>query len=447
MPTENDLLDVRAALERQAMDDAREAEEAQRRQPSGGRIPDFLSGAGSYILNRTPGVAGHMAGGPLPPETTAATVGGMAPGVGLSFLVPGSGGLGMLAQGGLSAGLEALRPEASKESILKEGAFGAAATGLGDLAGRALGGMAARVKARIAKGAEQIVRTQSDSLRTLADTLGGLGQFNQQQQQVITQGWVRAIGEQADNLGPEVRQAAAKRIGAAMDAALPTGPVDVTEAYTVLAEIPGEVFPGKARLLAEVAQAENNPKAYQAAMRSLRDSARFMMQKEPGWGDELVQGMNLLSDAGEQAGAANTRVVREQYKNLMMLESIPTVRRTGQVPALAAEARVFSRYGPGVSRRAGEGLLPESAEAIAVTQAASSEAASRFRSSGTTERGVQSEVAQDALGLMTGQTNPSAFIRSAGTLFGVGPLAGLASQGAPAPLAGRAGAALGREKE
>lgn len=106
MPTENDLLDVRAALERQAMDDAREAEEAQRRQPSGGRIPDFLSGAGSYILNRTPGVAGHMAGGPLPPETTAATVGGMAPGVGLSFLVPGSGGLGMLAQGGLSAGLD-----------------------------------------------------------------------------------------------------------------------------------------------------------------------------------------------------------------------------------------------------------------------------------------------------------------------------------------------------
>jgi hypothetical protein len=447
VPTENDILDVRAALDRQAMQDEQERQQAARRVPSTGVVGDFLAGAGSYILNRTPGVAPHMQGGPLPPDTAAATVGGIAPGAGVGMLLPGAGPLGMAAQGGLSAFLEYLRPGSTPATVAKEGAFGAAATGAFDLAGRAVGGMAQRIRALQAEGAKQIVRTQSETLRTVADTLGGLGQFNQQQQHIITKGWVRAIGEQADDLGPEVRREAAKRIGAVMDAALPSGPVDVTEAYTLLDEIPAEVFPGKRRLLAEVAQAENNPRAYQKAMAALREASRNMMQRDPGWGDEVVQSLNVLGEAGEAAGAANTRVVREQYKNLMILESIPTVRRTGQVPALSMEARVFSRYGPGVSRRAGEGLLPESAEAIAVTQAASSELAQKFRSSGTAERGAQAEVAQDALGLLTGQTNPSAFIRSAGTLFGVGPLAGLASQGNPAPLAGRLGAAVVRDDQ
>ena len=355
--------------------------------------------------------------------------------------------MGMLAQGGLAAGLEYLRPESTGASVAKEGAFGAAATGAMDLLGRAGGGMAARLRARIAKGADEIVRTQSESLRTVADTLGGLGQFNQQQQQVLTKGWVRAIGETADDLGPEVRAAAAKRIGAAMDAALPVRPVDVTEAYQLLDDIPNEVFPGKSRLLAQVAKAENNPKAYQTAMAELRNGIRGLMKEAPGWGDEAVQAMNALGDAGEAAGAASTKVVREQYKNLMTLESIATVRRTGQVPALSAEERIFSRYGPGVARGATDRLEPATAEAIAVTQAASSELARKFRSSGTAERAAQGEVAQDALGLLSGQTNPSAFIRSAGTLFGVGPLAGLASQGKPIPALGRAGAAAAREKE
>lgn len=447
MPSEQDRLDVQAALERQAMAAAAEAEQAARRQPSEGPFPDFLTGAGAYILNRTPGVAPHMQGGPLPPDTTAAKIGGMVPSAGLGLLLPGAGVPGVVAQGGLSSFLEYLRPDSTPASVAKEGAFGAAMTGAFDLAGRAIGGMAKRIAARRAAGAAQIVRTQSESLRTLADTTGGLGQFNKQQQHVITKGWARAIGETADDVGPEVRRAAAARIGAAMDAALPTGPVDVTEAYTLLAEIPGEVFPGKGRLLAEVAQAEGNPIAYQKAMSALREASRNMMRRDPGWGDEVVQALNVLGEAGEAAGAANTRVVREQYKNLMLLESIPTVRRTGQVPALSAEARTFARYGPGVSRRAGEDLLPETADAIAVTQAASSELASKFRSSGTAERSMQGEVAQDAFGLLTGQTNPSAFIRSAGTLFGVGPLAGLASQGAPAPMAGRIGAELAREKE
>jgi len=447
VPTENDVLDVQAALDRHAMDQAAAEAVSRRRLPSEGPLGDFLSGAGSYILNRTPGIAPHLAGGPLPPDTVAATVGGMAPGVGLSLALPGAGGVGIAAQGGLAAFLEYLRPASTPASVVKEGAFGAAATGAGDLFGRAVGGMAARVRARMGQGGEQIVKSQSQRLQTVADTLGGLGRFNQQQQAVITRGWVRAIGESADDLGPEVRLAAAKRIGAAMDAALPKRPVDVTAAYEVLADIPGAVFPGKNRLLAQVARAETSPIAYQTAMREVRDGIRGLMKEAPGWGDEAVHGMNLLADAGEAAGAADTRVVREQYKNLMTMESIGAVRRTGQVPALSAEERVFNRYGPGVSRRAGQGLLPETADAIAVTQAASSELAKKFRSSGTAERGAQAEVAQDAVGLLTGQTNPSAFIRSAGTLFGVGPLAGLASQGAPAPVAGRVGAAAARDRQ
>ena len=241
--------------------------------------------------------------------------------------------------------------------------------------------------------------------------------------------------------------AAAKRQGAAMDAALPTGPVDVTETYVLLDAIPGDVFPGKDRLLENLKQAETNPKAYQTTMRGLRDAIRALMKEAPGWGDEAMEAMQVLGVAGEAAGAANTKVVREEYKNLMMLESIGTVRRTGQVPAISAEERVFSRYGPSVARGGTERLEKATAEAIAVTQAASNELARKMGSSKTTERGLQAEVAQDALGLLTGQTNPSAFIRSAGTLFGVGPLMGLASQGKPIPGLGQAGAAAAREKQ
>ena len=250
-----------------------------------------------------------------------------------------------------------------------------------------------------------------------------------------------------DENNPMALQSAIVGISQVQEPGLAVRPVDVTAAYQLLDDIPNEVFPGKSRLLAQVAKAENNPKAYQTAMAELRNGIRGLMKEAPGWGDEAVQAMNALGDAGEAAGAASTKVVREQYKNLMTLESIATVRRTGQVPALSAEERIFSRYGPGVARGATDRLEPATAEAIAVTQAASSELARKFRSSGTAERAAQGEVAQDALGLLSGQTNPSAFIRSAGTLFGVGPLAGLASQGKPIPALGRAGAAAAREKE
>lgn len=445
MPTERDQLEVIAALERDGMADQRRAAEQARRLPSEGRIGDFLMGAGSFIAQRTPGIAEHMQGGPLPPDTTAANVGGAAPGIGLSFLVPGAGGAGMLAQGGLSAGLEALNPDSSKADVVKAGALSAAFTGVADLAGRAVSGIAARARARYGEAAARIVKTQSERLRTIADNFGGLGQFNAQQQGVITKAWVRAIGEKADDLAPEVRQRAAERIGKVMDEALPKGPVDITEAYALLDEIPGEVFPGKSRLMTTIAKAETSPEAYQNAMRLMRDGVRNLARAAPGWADEAVQGMNLLAEAGEAAGAANTRVVREQYKNLMSLEAISTVRRTGQVPALSAEQAIFSKYGPGVSRRGGEGLLPETVDAIQITQAAAGEAARRFRSSGTAERGALTEATQDAMGLMTGATNPSQLVRSVGTLLGVGPLAGLASQGAAQPLAGRAGAAVGNE--
>ena len=168
MPSETDALDIRAALERQAMAEDAEQKEAARRLPSEGPGSDFLMGAGSYILNRTPGIAPHMQGGPLPPDNLASTLGGMAPSTGLSMFVPGSGVAGVLAQGGLSAGLEYLRPDSTNASIMKEGAFGAAATGAFDIAGRTLGGMGARIRAKMAQGADEIVRTTSQRLSTLA---------------------------------------------------------------------------------------------------------------------------------------------------------------------------------------------------------------------------------------------------------------------------------------
>jgi len=418
------------------------------RPPSEGVFSDLFLGAGRFILERTPGVREALPKDmdEFVPDTRAAKVGEALPGIGLSMLAPGAGVGGMAAQGLIAGGLEALREDSTAADIAVAGGTSAALTGLFDVGGRAVKGMAGRLWNRYMTGREQILRTQSEGLRTAAETLGGLGAFNRAQQRVINRAAVEAIGETGDALTPEIRRAAASRIGRIMDEALPTGRVDVTEAFTVLDDIPASVLPGKARILELVQRAEVSPRAYQDAARALRDAGRTVARSpNSAFADEVFNGLHSLTTAGEAAGAANTSLVREQYKNLILLESIPTVRRTFQVPALSAESALYRGYGGGVSRTAGERLSEGTRRFIETTQAAAEEAASRFRSSGTSERLAQTEVAQDAVGLLTGSTSPSSLARTAGTLFGVGPLLGAAAMGSEAPVAGRTGAAAAAE--
>jgi hypothetical protein len=456
--TREEYLALQSALEAHpdTTPQAPQADPGARRLASQGVFKDTLAGGALELARRL-----RLDPGIQAPDTQAAQIGQDLPAAVGSIVLPGSGLAGMGAQAGGAALWERLRPGSDWTSTAMQGGAAGLMTGAGDLLGRAVSGavnrfraadmvdgpigtMANRVRAAIGLQGNQVVRSQSERLTRMAETFGGMGAINQAQQRVVTNAWVDAIGEQGTQLTPDVRRAAAERIGAAMDAALPQRPVDITDAFTVLDDIPAEQFPGKARLMGTLARAENDPAAYQQATRDLRDAARSAARGNPAWADEFTQGLDALMQAGEDAGAASTRIVREQYKNLMLLESIPTVRRTGHVPVLSAEQRVFTKYSPGTARRAGEGTLPATQRAIEVTQAGAQEAALRFKSSGTAERGVEAKVAMDVADVATGGAPLSSLLKSLGPLAGSRVL-GTAAVGTASPNAGRLGAQTARE--
>jgi len=429
----------RAEIERRAaLELARSNSVMASRARSGGPIADFVVGFGNEFARLLPGVDPP---GLRPPDTLAASAGDFAPETLASFALPARGLLGVAAQGALGGGAQLLRnPDDPLGAGFAAGLSGAG-TLVGDIGGRTITGTAARVINRI-RGSAQLLRTKSQTLRTLSETLGGSGGFNQQQQRVVNRAWTEALGEGGDIVSPRVRQRAAERIGNEMDAALPTSTVDVAAPAVTLNNVPGSVFPGKTRVLQNLAKAIDDPKAYQSVTRELRDTIRKMRRSPElsAWADEVSRGLDELGEAGTKAGAANTRVVREQYKNLMLLESIPTVRRTGNVPPISAEGRIQSQFGKSTTRNAGQGTLPETERAIGTTQEAAAELSGRFRSSGTAERGAQAEAAQDVVGVLTGQTSPSRLLRTLGTLAFIGPVAGAAATGRNVPGTGQLGA-------
>lgn len=407
------------------------------RAQSGGLVADFAVGVGNEFASLM-----QLDSPPVrAPDTLAASAGAFLPETLASLALPAKGLLGVTAQGALAGGAQLLRDP--NDPLGAAFATGMAGTGtlVGDIAGRTVTGTAARVVNRI-RGNARLLRTNSQTLRTLSETLGGSGGFNQQQQRVVNQAWTEAIGEGGDQVTGKVRKRAADRIGKEMDAALPTGTVDVAPAVVTLNAVPGSVFPGKTRVMQNLAKAIDDPKAYQAVTRELRDTIRAMRRSPDlsAWADEVSRGLDELGQAGTAAGAADTRVVREQYKNLMLLESIPTVRRTGNVPPISAEGRVQQQFGKSTTRSGGQGTLPETERAIGTTQEAAAELSARFRSSGTAERTAQAEAAQDVMGVLTGQTSPSRLLRTLGTLAFIGPVAGAAATGRNVPGTGQLGA-------
>lgn len=404
---------------------------------------DFLVGMGEWMARRGLGEYDPNQSGP---DSFSATMGRAAVPIAASMALAAtnpamaSGRLAILGQSALGAALEATDQGSTAGSIMLQGALAGAGQAVGDVGTRAFRGATLRVLQRV-EGYKEILPTQSQTLRTISETIGGMGGMNRAQQKVVTRAAAEAIGEQADMLSGAVRRQAAQRIGAVMDAALPTQPVLVDDALALLDDIPADLAPLKG-VRRSIEEAANDPAAYQVATRKLRDLAKTVARKDPAWGAHITDTLDSLVTAGEKAGAVNTRVAREQYKNLMMLESIPAVRRTGQVPAMSTESKIFAAYGAGTARRSGQGTLPATQRFIEVSQDAAEELARGFRSSGTAERQVLGEAAKDTLGLMTGGTSPQAWVRSVGTIIGVGPLTGAAAMGAPARFTGAFGAGL-----
>ncbi len=414
----------------------------------GGFGEQFSIGFGEFLSDRVPSLRSEIRA----PDTLGVNIGRAFPFAGAAALgaaaAPGllaSGSTAMIGQGLIAAGVEATDPQASPGEIATTGLSAAVGQGAGDIGSRALSGMARRIGARLANlgrsvAQRKVVTTQSPRLRTLAETLGGLGKAKAEQQKILNAAAVEAVGETGDKLTPALRLKAAKRIGEAMDAALPTGPVDVTDAYVTLDEIPGSLFPGKRRILDRLEKAELSPEQYQRVTRELRDMITSMAGRPEAI--EVSRALDSLVKAGEAAGAPSTRIVREQYKNLLTLENIASFRRSGgEVSPLAAENALKKAYGIGTLRKTGEGTLPSTRRFIEVTQTLAEEAAAGFRSSGTAERQVQAEAAEAVTGLLTGQ-GPGRAARSLGTILGAGPVIGAASMGVPVTGAGALGVGL-----
>ena len=327
--------------------------------------------------------------------------------------------------------------------IAKEMAFGAVGQAGGDLLSSAGRGVLVRLHdALMARAGQASIRPVTRrSLQTLSETLGGMQRFNRQQQDIVNQAWADSIGESGErSLTNAVRDRAARRIGQVMDDALPIEAVDVTDAYVQLDSIPSEVFPGKARVMRLLERAELDPPAYQEAMAELREA----MRNAGSFNGEVARGFDMLGEAGQRAGAANTRIAREQYKNLMLVESLNATWNSGDVsaPMMARAMRTGrSGYGNATVRQGGANTLEPTQRAIQTTQDAAEETAQRFRSSGTTERAVQQEAAEAGVGLLTGRTDPSSVLQQLGKIGLVGPLSGLAAVGGPTRYGGAVGVA------
>ena len=409
----------------------------------GGEVGDFLLGAGEFASDRVPSIRSDIRA----PDTLAADVGRAAFPTAASFLIPAAasaggftgGGLASLAgQATLQAGLEAADPTATGKDIA---AAGGLALG-GDIAGRVLGRVVTGSRAAMqATRGNAIARTQSERLRTVAETLGGGRILGRANQRIVNRDWARAIGQEGDLVTKQMRQEAFETITKGMDDVLPTGTVDVTDAFVILDDL--DNFPGKARLLDKIARAEMTPRAWQDAMRTMRDTMRKVSQSP----DQLLAGeinaaFDALSEAGIEAGANKqiSRVLREKYKNLMLLESMPALRRTGDVPVFSAETKIFNSFGNRVGRGDVNRLLKPTQRAFIRTQELAEDLAKRERSSGTAQRNVVAEAAQETASVISGAQQPGVLTGTLGAIS-AGPALSIAAVGQATPRVGAAGIA------
>ena len=401
----------------------------------GGEAGDFLLGAGEFASDRVTALRSDIRA----PDTVAADIGRMAFPAVAAFGAPTAGLAGLASQATLQGGITALDPAATGKDI----ALSAGAALGGDIAGRVLGRVltGSRATQQALRG-NAIARTQSERLRTVAETLGGGRILGRANQRIVNREWGEAIGEDGANLiDKNVRQSAFTRITEGMDDVLPTGQVDVTEAFVILDDL--DNFPGKARLLDKIARAEMTPRAWQDAMRTMRDTMRKVAQSP----DQLLAGeINLafdsLSEAGITAGAnaGKSRILREQYKNLMLLESMPALRRTGDVPIFSAETKIFNQFGNRAGRGDTERLLPPTQRAFARTQELAEDLAQRERSSGTAQRNVVAQAAQETAAVISGAAEPGILTGTLGAIT-AGPALSVAAVGRATPRVGAAGIA------
>lgn len=291
-----------------------------------------------YILDRLPegaktGALRELPGGAIEGVQQARPV---SSAIGQAFFpiaagmaVPGAGVGGIAAQGAVQGGLEALRQDSTLGDIGTATAFGAG--------GQALGNMATRVATGIARGVQasrggKALTTTSKGARLAAETGLGRGLVDDINQKLLLKKVGNVLGIQ--NLKKLTRKSlgdGAKNIGKIYDDALrTTSPVDVTESFVQLSDLPPTAVPGRNKLIElfnKVDADPGNPTALRALHRALRDT-RAKMNSNPltqSWVDDMDDVLGLLDDAAATAGADTgmLQVANQRWKVLKTLEETP----------------------------------------------------------------------------------------------------------------------------
>lgn len=402
-----------------------------------GQVGAFDVAAGKFFADRIPGMDNSAPA----PGGVGGFLGSIAPSVAVGAAVPSAGLGGILAQGGVQAGLERLRKGSDWGSTAAAGAWGAAGTAAGNMASRVVSGIYQMGRAALTR---QIVTHTDDALRLASEGTGGARLIGAINRRAVDQAAAASIYQQADNLAPEVLANAADDIGRMFDNATPAS-YDPTQARQLLDAIPDTNFPGKARIM----ELANRTDSYTALHRVLRD-AELKMARNPqlsAWSDEVGQARQALEASGVGADQALLTRAREGWKNLRNLESIAEVVDTGHVPAGRA-MRVFSSetkgYGTSLKRAAEAGTQPETQVFTSILRQLAADKGAA--TSGTAERLTATAAGLGILGgLASGELTPEQAVKLVAAGAIVSPSLAAASVGTAARLPGAVGGAAGAE--
>lgn len=412
---------------------------------TGGILDELAIGAGHAVASRSLGL---LDADVAPPDTLAASIGGALPLIAGSLLAPGT----IAAQAAFAGGAELLRDPTNLKGAAGQAVLAGGGAGLGNLASRVLTGIRGTA-GEIGQTLGQ--RTGSNLLQRLEAGLSSGGGFDALKKATtlkLNQTAAKSIGQNADNLSPDVLQRAAVGIGSIFKNLLPT---------TSRANIAGlrasidDLSSGVAgtRLGRAMPDADDISGDQLVALRAaLVDRSRTLKGSAPGAADDLDV---IIDDLDEiVAGIIGPdalpllRVAREGWKNLKILESLPTVRATGNVGArqLAGRLAAPRGYGSTFIRDRG-GVLKETQDLFNATRQAGrlseivgdSGTATRLAALGTVGFVAGAALEGDIEGALTG-----AAIGLTPALLGrLSTAAGRVATGTPSALATRIGGAAG----
>jgi len=321
-----------------------------------GIIDELRIGGGKFFADRIPGIDNSVAA----PDTLAAGVGAAIPAIALSLAAPGTVG----AQALVGLGLEATRKGSTVESTgiagLTQGAF----AGLGNLATRTAGQIGAAGQ-RIAQTLGTKTGNQlAQRLEAGISSGGGFDFLKKAVTKQLNSTLARSIGQNADELSPAVLADAAAGIGSIFESIVPkAAQFNIAGLRSSLDDLAAGT--AGVRVSRAMPKADDVTGSDIVAIRAaLVDRIRTLAGQAPEKADDLAVVVDdldkIISGSLGDDVLPLLRIAREAWKNLKLIESMPTVVRTGNASAPQLIGKLAGRkgYGTTFTRNSG-GVLPE----------------------------------------------------------------------------------------